>query len=331
MEVAELAAHIKSLSDLDKVVILNKVGRPVVRIGWSVGLFFEQGQTLEKRLLANNVLRDFLAVFQGRITHYHPVDAERLKKIGDLDVAAYSDADAEAAVKKSGRNANDRYSAEVYGFDDGKEVMEPAPYYLGIGACSKERSAPSDIVANLPLSWPPDGDLTAVVDLFVRWCTIIRPAHGTVSPALILMQGGGSNDLVTSYPLLQRYPGLDYLDASNWISSARKHPRKIRTIGWLTAIDDGFVQALGGIEQLRDALSSDEIRVHVYDGGAVIQAGPKPRLGDRNRGDIPAAYRAVAGVLKALVLDPVPMGMFHPVPAPLDPERETSKWLRRFE
>ncbi len=331
MEVAELTSHIQSLADLEKIVIVNKIGRPVVRIGWSLSLFFNEGHTLHKRLLANDAMRDFLTVFQGKITHYHPVNSERLKKIGDLDVAAYSDADAEASTGKSGRNGNDVYGANIYGFEDGREIMEPAPLYFATHGTSREIPALSYIEANFPMSWPPQSDLTALIELFVRWSSIVQPRHGTVNPGIILMQGGGSNDLVTSYPLLQRFPGLDYVNASKWTASAKKQRAAIRTIGWLTAIDDEFVETLGGRAAVATALASDEIRVHDFMGGVVIQAGPKPRLGDRNRGDVPAAYRTIARLLQPLVLDPVPMGMFYPIPASLDPEQETSKWLRRFE
>ena len=331
MDVTEVASHVKTLADLDKVVILNKAGRPAGRIGWSLGLFFADGETLDKRRLANGVLRDFLAAFPGQVTHHHPADADRLAPIGDADIAAASDAAAEAATKKTGRNANDMYTAELYGFPGGEEVMEPALLYFSINTASRERRAPSAITANMPLTWPADADLAPLVALFIRWCAIVRPEHGTASPGLVLMQGGSTNELVGSFPLLQRFPGLDFVADTRWIAAARKHPRTIRTIGWLTAIDDGFVQALGGLAAVQDALASDDIVLHGFTGGIVIQAGPKPRLGDRNRGDIPAAYRSVARLLQPFVMTAFSVGMFYPLAAHLDTHGETERWLHRFD
>jgi hypothetical protein len=84
MDVSELASQMKSLRDLDKLVIVDQVGRPVIRFGWSVALFFMQGETLEKRLAANNVLRNFLKSFGGHIMHFHPPDASGLKRSATL-------------------------------------------------------------------------------------------------------------------------------------------------------------------------------------------------------------------------------------------------------
>ncbi len=331
MDVSELAKQIETLADLEKIAILGDDGAIEIRIGWNIVLFFDGGSTLPRRLSANAVMRDFLASFPGKLTHYHPVGAERLASAAGIDLVRYSDAAAEAATKQNGRNANDKYGADLYGFDAGKEVMEPAPWYFAIGTASRERPAPSSITANLPMSWPDVTDLTPLVALFVRWCSILRPEHGTVSPGLVFMQGGGSNELVTGYPLLQRFPGLDYANASRWQAAARKHPRTLRTIGWLTALDDGFVDALGGAERVREALAPDGILIHGYAGGVVLQAGPRPHLGDRNRGDVPQAYRAVAHLLDPFIMRSFATGLFYPLPVPLDPQTETNAWLRRFD
>lgn len=92
--------------------------------------------------------------------------------------------------------------------------MEPAPLYFCISTASRARPAPSSITANLPLTWPSTGDLAPLVSLFVRWCSMLRPEHGTVSPGLVLMHGGGTNALVDSFPLLQRFPGMDFISDS---------------------------------------------------------------------------------------------------------------------
>jgi len=331
MDSSEIAAHVANLRDLDKLVIVNQRGEPAVWIGWIIALFFENGETLEKRLLANRVLRDFLATFGKYITHYDPVDANRLREIGDLDVAAYSDRNAEEETARDGRDGNDFYVANIYGFPGGKEVVQPAPFYLAIAATYRARPAASYIVANFPLTWfPPGDDLTPVVDLFLRWCGIVKPAHGTASPGLVFTQGGSPrSDFLSAYPLIQRFPGLDYVDAARWRAQNRADLRKIRTIGWLTAIDDGFVGSLGGTHHIRNKLGPD-IPINPFPGGLVIQAGPEPRLGDRNRGDVPAPYRAVARLVDPLVFKAFRRGVFLP-PAPLDAAQETQKWLHRFD
>ena len=331
MDISELTAHITSLADLEKVVILDDDGDPAARIGWTLVLFFDEGQTLPKRLQANDVLRDVLKTFPGCMTHYHPENSERLKPIGDLDIAAACDAEAEATSQKTGRNGNDKYSADVYGFEGGQERMEPAPYYIGILAAARQRPSPSFVTINIPIAWQAERGFTPVLELYLRWCAIVKPTHGTASPGLVLMQGGGSNALKTTFHLMQRFPGLDYVTSSRWTAASRKQPRTIRTIGWLTAIDDGFVETLGGIDRVRATLEPEGVALHEFDGGLVIQAGPKPVLGDRNRGIVPQSYRAVAHLLQPLVFEPIPLGLFYPLPGVLDPKAETAKWLHRFD
>ncbi len=332
MDISEVANHVTSVADLDKIVIVNKVGRPAVRLGWIIALFFERGAALEQRLLANDVLRDFLATFAGQVTHYHPADSERLKKAGALDVAGYYDEQAKVATAKSGRNANDSYGVDVYGFPGGKEVMEPTLLYFATETEAREAPGPSSIVSNVPLPWSADEDWQPLVEMVLRWCSILKPAHGTASPGLVLLQGGGANEIVTSYPLLQRFPGLDYLNVSRWSAAAAEAERGIRTIGWLTVIDDGFVQVLGGKDQIAHTLAATkEVVLHSYPGGLLVQAGPKPVLGDRNRGIMPEAYRPVARLFEPLLMRRFSRGMFHPLPAALDAQQETTKWLHRFE
>ncbi len=72
--------------------------------------------------------------------------------------------------------------------------------------------------------------------------------------------------------------------------------------------------------------------IHVYDGGIIIQAGPRPEIGDLNRGLIPAHYKTVAKVLKPLRREEfLPKLPYLPAPQPLDSLEETLKWIRRFD
>ncbi len=109
----------QSVADLHPVVLLDEAKCPATRFGWTLGLFFDEGGSLERRLAANGVMRDFLAAFPGQITHYHPDGAGSLVPIGSTDISAASDQAAKAATRKDGRDANDRYATELYGFHDG--------------------------------------------------------------------------------------------------------------------------------------------------------------------------------------------------------------------
>lgn len=331
MELEEVVATYASLADLDRLLIGSKRGRPIAIFSWSFVLFFPDGEALDKRLLANRVLSDFLNVFGSHVTHYHPADSTRLKRVGDLDVRSYFDQVAREASARSGKNENDSYGADVYGFDGGKDVDAPAPYNFSVVASSRLRRQSSFIRANVPLTWPASNDLSSVAELFVRWCSLLGPAHGTASPGVVLTQGSlPGSDFVEVYPLIQRLPGLDYTDAPRWTSESRQSARTIRTIGWLTALDSEFLEQLGGFNHIRRELPA-EILLHPYSGGAVIQAGSEPEFGDRNRGVVPPSLRAIAELADPLIFRAYPRGVFNTIPLQLNAAQETAKWVNRFQ
>lgn len=327
LDITELLSSVRSLSDLDKVVILNPAGRPVIGISWTVLMFFNGGETIDRRLQANKVLRDFLNTFGSNITHYHPPDASRLRKIDGRDIGAISDEDARAKCAASGRNDNDSFSVDVYGFIGGKDAMVPPEFYFGSVCSHRDRPLTSYIEIRFPLTWD-NAVFEAIAGLFARWCRMLSPMHATLSPGLNFTDSGGRGDSIYGFPLLQRFPGLDDVKGSRWTAQSQSQQRTIRTTGWITAIDEEFVQSLGGLAQIKEGLSAD-IPISAFAGNVLIQAGPKPLLGDRNRGDFPELYAKVARLLQPLVFTGYNLGLLD-VPAPWDGMVETRKWLNRF-
>jgi Protein of unknown function (DUF3396) len=80
-------------------------------------------------------------------------------------------------------------------------------------------------------------------------CGIISPRHATASPGLVFTDNcGTSSDVMQAFPLIQRFPGLDYVNTSDWAAATKgKEQDKIRTIDWLTALDSRFAEELGGM------------------------------------------------------------------------------------
>jgi len=99
----------------------------------------------------------------------------------------------------------------------------------------------------------------------------------------------------------------------------------------LTALDDGFVKELGGLDKIKVELGP-ACPIHFYEGGIVIQAGPRPQLGDSNRGIVLEEYRRVARLVKPLRFEAInPKFPLLSVNSPLDAQEESVKWLRRFD
>lgn len=93
------------------------------------------------------------------------------------------------------------------------------------------------------------------------------------------------------------HPGADiYVDI---IDSFTTGLNGLKTVNWLTAINDEMVEQLGGQAQIALALPS-EVQLLSISGGIVFQAGPEPLLGETNQGNGLPLYQAVDAVLKPL-------------------------------
>lgn len=171
----------------------------------------------------------------------------------------------------------------------------------------------------------PDGFVRA----FVERCGAVG-AFYAVSGLALLFATYASRAPSQAYPLFQRFPGLLYADAGTFSAEIKRRADVILDVNWLTAIDDAMFARLGGEAAAAAALGPEVVR-HPFDGGVVFQAGGLPRYGDRNAGDIPAAYRQVARFLKPLRFDGWTRPYLLRVPDGVDREEATAEWLRRFD
>jgi hypothetical protein len=134
------------------------------------------------------------------------------------------------------------------------------------------------------------------------------------------------------YQMAQRFPGLeaDYpISHGIW---QRKGSGGIKGVNWLTVVGDRWLPQLGGADALQTALAALDSRflVHRFDGGVMIQAGPRPQLGDAARDVWPELYVKLAKLLRPIrITEHRP---FHQAGAGprFDLERSEA-WLRRFD
>ena len=334
-ETFQALANIDALSELDDLTLSTGVDEANIRIGVASCLFYEGGATAERRVEANGVLRDYRERFDKHLTHYHPMGARRHRPFGKVEPIDYYD--------KRARTMGERetYGAGLYGFDGGRDDGNaPRHYIANIGRA--RRSPFSDVTAYLPVSTFATRGWNALIDLVLEWCALLCPAHGTAGLGLLPDTGNFMSHLAPiAFPGLRRHPGLDWPHTGAWaLEAADAKKRHIRTVNWLTVLDEAFVDALGGPARVRDALGA-VCAIHEWRAanptrtpatGIVIQAGSKPRLGDVNRGDIPEAYRAVARLTAPLRLETFDprFGLLRLRP-PFDPAEESLRWVRRFD
>jgi Protein of unknown function (DUF3396) len=172
-------------------------------------------------------------------------------------------------------------------------------------------------------------DADSFIRRFVDHCERMKVFYGC-SGFSLLFSTYSSSKVEAAYPVFRRFPGLLYAKTNTFLLDAQRRDDVIRDVNWLTAISDKMLLKAGGMEAAKTRLGP-EIVIHPYERGVVFQAGPKPRLGDKNAGDIPKAYQAVNAFLKPLrFLDWTPPYYLR-VPDNVDEEAATKAWISRFD
>jgi len=169
-------------------------------------------------------------------------------------------------------------------------------------------------------------------------CRTLKPVSGYGGIGLIDTQDSWTN--IQCAPVVfdwaQRFPGLevDYpLRHSIWLTDGREGDRDgIKGVNWLTVAGDRYLSELGGADKVEADLAAldSQFVVRRYEGGLLIQAGPRPQLGDATRGVWPTLYVKLAKYLEAIrVTNHNPFQRGTDV-VPFD-KANSEAWLRRFD
>jgi hypothetical protein len=191
--------------------------------------------------------------------------------------------------------------------------------------------------ASFPLLCFADGS-GSLLDVLLDLCRTLKPASGYGGIAVI---EAADRFIAARYePIVyhwaQRFPGLeaDYpISHSNWLPTGREGNRDgIKGGNWLTALSDHYLAELGGADKVEADLKALDSRflIHRYDGGVVIQAGPRPQLGDAERNLWPALYVKLAKFLKPIRVTHH-NAFQHDGPGLRFDKERSEAWLRRFD
>jgi hypothetical protein len=190
---------------------------------------------------------------------------------------------------------------------------------------------------SFPLLWFAEGP-GSLVAVLLDTCSTLKPVsgYGGISVIESAESYTGSVYEPMVYSFAQRFPGLeaDYPGThALWLPDGREGKRDgIKGGNWLTALSDRYVSELGGADKVEADLKALDSRfvVHRYDGGVVLQAGPRPQLGDAERNLWPSLYVKLAKYLK-----PVRVTQHNPFqhggPGVRFDKERSEAWLRRFD
>jgi Protein of unknown function (DUF3396) len=136
--------------------------------------------------------------------------------------------------------------------------------------------------------------------------------------------GFGDEAMLGMTMMASRYPGFDMSDPSSTMFVVTKG---IKCVNWLTFLSRGYVDRLGGVDQLLKN-AQPAVGVRSLAKGVAVQAGVAPEPGDSNRLDMLPAYHE-AGKLLAPIRSREHPALFGP--DGFADNEITNKWLARFD
>lgn len=314
--------------EIDRIA-LERNGFVQTRVGFALEIYLLNGETVETRLALCSMLREYQALFPDHLSHYLKVDANRLTKIqGEAYIDYYED-------KARNLAPDEPMDATVFGYPEKQIVDEPTALSISFSAVGPDPLSPlgrSYVCAYFPAAFVAERGYGILLDMMERWAGMVDTLHGSAGYSLLFEHGifsGGNAADITIIPALKRFSGLDFSDPVHFlVESDLGDGLSIKSINWLTTLNDKLIEKLGSIASLQEQLGTT-CPVYPFRGGIIIQAGDEPQIGDVNRGLVLDDYRRVAQALRSVRFEAYRRGLF-PLPPPLDPIEETLNWIRRF-
>ena len=311
-------------ADISKIFcIRDEKGRVALRIGLVATMFLAEPWTQPVREAVTEAAEEYIRQFREHLRwakgpnsgHVRPLDKGKVRFPRDW-----------LPQHKDGKTWD-------FGFSGG-ETEESASEFLLSAMGSDDTSKDTGYFqVYLPLTWFAEHPGT-FQDFVLNLAKRLRPLSGYAGIGVLepLDVYDRQPYMPTVRQIAERFPGLE-------IESTYVHTihlgEGIKGVNWLTILGDRWIQQIGGLDYLRIRLG-DDFKLTSYDGGLMIQAGPKPQIGDVTTNRWPRHYVTLAKVLKPIQIkehyafhldDPDPMG------APrLDAVSNSSEaWLFRFD
>jgi hypothetical protein len=261
-------------------------GVPVVRLAFGITLYMAEpfSAMAEETLAAFNLYKNMMG--EDRLRFYATDTMNKHRKVTPRALSMLSTWLADDAPPREtfGIEFND---AEVYNGISQSRFMISGDEEVVPG----ERSWASIVHWSMDPSWGEERP-EELLNLAKELCTLFpfRCGHG----GYILHRSRYFPEKASDHAWAKamHHPGLDLPDA---VRDGRTVGFDgVRTVGWLTMLDDAFAKMVGAANTWS---LCERIKV---DGGLIIKAGPKPAIGDVDRGDNMPAYREAFRLVEPL-------------------------------
>ncbi len=300
-----------------------KMRKIVSRVGGILSLYFLDGSSSGKRQAMKDTINEYIETFNNEITHYKIGNSRSYKPI-DYN---FLDGHLRTLV---GKEKNEDFYCSVFGFNP-KEDEDPSLYRMIAFGFNENNECRR--LSGIKFHFPPMfilDDLDNFVEMARCWSERLAVVHGSGGLGVLTEPGREMVGKVYYYPLMQKYPALEYDAMGDYCSETRHGGYELpRSSNWLTFLGDANIALLGGEDAVRAQLTS-EMSLLRYSGGCVIRAGERPIIDSNGIGGIPEVYKDVARIIKPIRFEGYEYGIIE-VPEERDSLEETMKWIRRFD
>ena len=186
-------------------------------------------------------------------------------------------------------------------YTSGKQSQDASPWLFSVlGPRAWQANMGNNIGVlefSVPLLFQEQNPLS-FLKLFYGFARRINPQQGYAGHAFNLSVGNQDDNQPTEAFMAARMPGLDV--GSAFLLSGRKtfKQAKIKTVSWLTLLDNERLESAGGLEALRAQLPASHFAFYTYNEGVIIQSGAHPYIAGDAEDLKPAPYVLINHLLK---------------------------------
>jgi hypothetical protein len=321
------------LEDLSQVLgehlsVKDEDGRVVLQVAQLATVYFEAPYRREAREAVASCSEDYFRRWGQHLRWALNPDTGRMERFG-----AGKASNPRAWLPAIGED--EEFTLKYHGAEDKRGAS--AFSVKAFGQVRRPKLQFGHFRVSFPLLWFADGT-GSLPEVLLDICQKLKPLSGYGGIGVIESPDNwmSSEYEPIVYAWAQRLPGLeaDYpISHGLWLRNGREDGRDgIKGGNWLTVLSDRYVAELGGADKIEADLKTLDSRflVHRYEGGILIQAGPRPQLGDVERDLWPEPYVKLNKYLKPIRV--VRHNAFqHGGPGERFDKARSEAWLRRFD
>ena len=169
---------------------------------------------------------------------------------------------------------------------------------------------------------------TAFQEMFVTFARRLKAAHGYGGHGLVLSAVRVNENEPFEAFLAEKLNGFDVGQA---IAGASYAHQGIKTVSWLTAVNNGMIEKTGGRQVLFSELPMDWFAMYDYGAGLVIQGGPKPEGAPADADPKPARLALPNHLFKALRANKIRLHHGSQNGEPRIIGWAAEQWIKRFD